>query len=244
MSKQSAQDLENRLDALEIKVNALMAANYLLQGILDQAGKMLDGGGGRPISTPAVPASYERPEPDPSWFPVIHQANPMLSPSDPGPEPCHQPAYYLIRQVTSQEKADHHLMRIWRQGNMQWRVPAPEEPSLCSTCFQPINPISSQQLDFSQARLEEPPQLPRATKLRDSRAARRSRSAPEESVRVAADYPSQRTPSGFPSPGPEVENLPEPTLPVVIGPMTPEATTEALARLTNLARSMGMDDVG
>ncbi len=241
MSKQS--ELETRLDALEIKVNALMAANYLLQGVLDQAGKMLDGGGGRPISTPAVPASYERPEPDPSWFPVIHNNNPSLSPSEPGPEPCHQPAYYLIRQVTSQEKADHTLMRIWRLGNMNWRVPAPEEPSLCSTCFQSLDPISGRQLDFSAAKAEEPPQLPRATKLRDTRAARRSRSAPEESVRVAADYPSQRTPSGFSSPGPEVENLPESTLPVVIGPMTPEATQEAVSALTQLARSMGMDDV-
>lgn len=255
---------EARITALEIQVNALVAANTLLQGILDQAQAYL----GKPASEPQLqhlppppspflpavplpsrfaPGTATRLEPDPSWFPVIHNQNPSNPDNSPGPPPCYAPAFYLIRKVTSQEKADRELMRVCHPGETIWRIPRGDENSVCSTCGQPINPVFAAQLDFSQAKEPEPTQLPKATHLRTERAKRRSRSASEvPAVRVVSGPHATRELSGISSPGPDGSpaEAREPTPPALIGPMTPEANAEAIGYITDLAQRLGLEAPG
>jgi hypothetical protein len=218
--------LSARVDALEIRVEALLAANGILTGIMRQAQDLY-----QPLpASPPTPKmeSFLRPEsPAESqgdWFPVLHTFREGDYPTGCGGE-----AYFVTRQIELGEKFDPSIMRV-RGSEGFWGPPDVTEVPRCSACRIPIDPRSPVELDFSQARTL-PPTTPEPRTRKPRVNTRRSR--PAQEVRVS--QPLAR-PGGDSSPGPS-DLPPEPTLPAQF---TPEAQAEVVDNINRLAREMGL----
>jgi hypothetical protein len=223
--------LQGRVESLEIQVKALMSVNTLLTGIMRQAQEMY-----QPASPPMPKMeSFLRPEspaertiilaePHDDWFPVWHvrqEGEPLTG--------CGDPAYYVVRKISLGEKFDPSIMRVQGSDGF-WRPPDVTEVPRCSACHLPIDPRSPVELDFSYARTL-PPTAPEQRTRKPRVNTRRSR--PAQEVRVG--QPPAR-PGGGSSPGPS-DLPPESTLPA---PFTPEARSEVVHDLNQLAREMGL----
>lgn len=206
--------LEARIAALEIQVKALMALNQTSAS---------------PDSTYATPRDPDWPvtaEPHDDWFPVLHVLRTDF------PMGCGEPAYYVTRKISLGEKFDPSIMRVQGSDGF-WGPPDVTETPYCSGCRRTIDPRSPVELDFSYARTL-PPTAPEALEPRARKPrVNTRRSRPAQEVRVS--QPLAR-PGGSSSPGPS-DLPPEPTLPAAF---TPEAKSEVVNDLNQLAREMGL----
>lgn len=241
-----ASQLEARIEALEIKVDALMAANTVLRGITQRVEEIYQPAPQNDVmSQPPQPKA----DPDPSWEPILHVRNTPLAgqtPSQVRPA-CHQPAQYIIHKVDPETPGDLELLRVRGPSESFWHAPRQGEASLCSSCYAPVQSTSSENLDWSRAFLE-PQVKPPLPNPRRNNAARRRRSAPEPSVRVQLplDLETASTgatpPQGPPDAAPESispDEILDPTPAKLSGKFTPEAAADTLERLQQLAKAMG-----
>jgi hypothetical protein len=235
--------LAARVEALEIQVKALLAANTLLTAIMQKAQEMYQpaSASSPPPPTPKT-ESYLRPriapewdqklqaEPSDTWYPVMHLFQEGESPTG-----CGRVAYYVTRQISLGERFDPSIMRVERPDGL-WESPDVALVPQCSSCLRSIDPRSPAELDFSYARTlpPTPQEAPEALEPRTRKPrVNTRRSRPAQEVRVS--QPLTR-PGGGSSPGPS-DLPPEPTLPAAF---TPEAQAEVVDSINRLAKEMGL----
>lgn len=95
----------------------------------------------------AAPPTF-RGVPEDMWLPVLH-AN--------GERACNQPALCLTGPVSRHAPASLGVLRIMVDG--AWRAPVPADAPRCASCAEPVNPWTSDDLDFEPcyARDDAPP---------------------------------------------------------------------------------------
>lgn len=239
-----APEVEARLQALEIKVEALITAAAILRSIteptLNEAARQQWA-----AVPPQPPPPVLPPEsPDPSWEPILHVRNTRLEGQTPSQvhSACFQPAQYIVRKVDPNEKGDLQLLRVRGLGEAHWHAPRQGEASLCSSCFQPIQSTTAENLDWARAFLPTPEPPPQANPRRNNAAnrTRRKRSAPESSVRVQPTPGPDTASTGVTPPQGTLVAAPESISPDALPKQyTPEAAADALEEISRLAKEMG-----